>query len=79
MDEMPYRNEGPLWPCGCLMGSPYCECPGETVGDMAEAVEASGGEMVIDGYVVRLLGRFPAGLSRDDPDPTTAGSGAPHE
>jgi hypothetical protein len=30
MSEM-YPNEGPLWPCGCLMGSPYCTCPGPDV------------------------------------------------
>jgi hypothetical protein len=27
METETYRNEGPLWPCGCLMGSPYCDCP----------------------------------------------------
>jgi hypothetical protein len=21
-----FRNEGPLWPCGCLVGNPYCRC-----------------------------------------------------
>lgn len=21
-----YPNEGPLWPCGCLMGEPNCAC-----------------------------------------------------
>lgn len=26
-DEMSYPNEGPLWPCGCLVGDPACQCP----------------------------------------------------
>lgn len=25
MSEM-FPNEGPLWPCGCLMGDPACRC-----------------------------------------------------
>jgi hypothetical protein len=25
-----YPNEGPLWPCSCLVGSPYCDCPMNT-------------------------------------------------
>lgn len=34
-----YPNEGPLWPCGCLVGDPACHCELEVVGD-----EPSGGE-----------------------------------
>lgn len=42
----------------------------ETVGDLFEAVGENGGELVIGGYVVRLIGRFPAESEPSDPDST---------
>jgi hypothetical protein len=26
MESEMARNEGPLWPCGCLVGNPDCRC-----------------------------------------------------
>lgn len=25
-----FANEGPLWPCGCIMGNPACRCGAES-------------------------------------------------
>jgi hypothetical protein len=45
-----YRNEGPLWPCGCLVGNPACRCGADT----EQAGRTEWGIRYRDGHVEAL-------------------------
>ena len=36
-----YPNEGPLWPCGCLVGDPNCRCGTDNPADEPLDVEVT--------------------------------------